>query len=108
LGDAPKHSFEEGCILLLRASEGQSDYGTKVRHVKYWRTVFGGRAICSYKRRFRKPYRRNTIMPSQAKEADGRNVKPVSLDGETDHKPGGLDRMDRKKAEKVDVARKHG
>lgn len=40
-------SFEEGCILLLKASEGQSDYDTKVRHVKYWRTVFGGRSICS-------------------------------------------------------------
>lgn len=47
LGDKPKHSFEEACILLLTASEGQSDYVTKVRHVKYWRTVFAGRTICS-------------------------------------------------------------
>ncbi len=47
LGDKPKHSFEEACIALLNASEGQSDYATKVRHVKYWRSIFAGRAICS-------------------------------------------------------------
>lgn len=47
LGDTPRRSFEEACIQLLKASEGQRDYATKVRHVKYWRTVFGGRSICS-------------------------------------------------------------
>lgn len=47
LGDKPKHSFEEACIALLNASEGQSDYATKVRHVKYFRTIFAGRSICS-------------------------------------------------------------
>src|SRR5690606_16399981 len=47
LGEKPKHSFEEACVLMLKASEGQRDYDTKVRHVKYWLTVFAGRAICS-------------------------------------------------------------
>lgn len=47
LGEQPKHSFEEACLRLLKASEGQSDYDTKVRHVKYWLTVFAGRTICS-------------------------------------------------------------
>lgn len=47
LGDRPKRSFEEACILFLNASEGQSDYDTKVRHVKYWRSIFSGRPICS-------------------------------------------------------------
>lgn len=47
LGETPKRSFEEACVLMLNASKGQSDYETKVRHVKYWRSIFGGRAICS-------------------------------------------------------------
>lgn len=47
LGDKPKRLFEEACVQFLRASEGQRDYDTKVRHVKYWREVFAGRAICS-------------------------------------------------------------
>lgn len=47
LGERPKRLFEEACILFLKASEGQSDYRTKVRHVKYWREIFAGRTICS-------------------------------------------------------------
>lgn len=47
LGDKPKHSFEEACIQFLKASEGQSDYRTKVRHVQYWRDIFAHRTICS-------------------------------------------------------------
>lgn len=47
LGDRPKRSFEEACIRFLQLSEGQSDYATKVRHVRYWRSIFGGRSICS-------------------------------------------------------------
>ena len=47
LGEQPQRTFEEAAVRFLRAAEGQSDYRTKVRHVKYWRTVFGGRAISS-------------------------------------------------------------
>lgn len=47
LGDKPKRLFEEACINYLTLSAGQKDYATKIRHVKYWRTVFGGRTICS-------------------------------------------------------------
>lgn len=47
LGDRPRYSFEQACIALLNASEGQRDYATKVRHVKYWRSIFAGRSICS-------------------------------------------------------------
>lgn len=47
LGDKPKRSFEEACVHFLRLSEGQADYGTKIRHVQYWRDVFKGRSVCS-------------------------------------------------------------
>lgn len=47
LGEKPKRSFEEGCVRFLQASAGQSDYRTKIRHVKYWREVFAGRSLCS-------------------------------------------------------------
>src|SRR5690625_3158821 len=46
-GEKPKRSFEEACLLFLRASKEQKDYRTKVRHVKFWREIFKGRAICS-------------------------------------------------------------
>lgn len=47
LGEQPQRLFEEAAVQFLRASAGQSDYDTKVRHVAYWRTVFGGRPISS-------------------------------------------------------------
>lgn len=46
-GEQARRSFEEACVQFLNASQGQKDYRTKVRHVKYWLTVFGGRSICS-------------------------------------------------------------
>lgn len=42
LGERPEHSFDEAALEMLKLSEGQSDYGTKVRHVKYWRDALGG------------------------------------------------------------------
>ncbi len=47
LGEKPKRSFEEACVQMLNASKGQSDYRSKVRHVKYWRPIFKDRTICS-------------------------------------------------------------
>lgn len=47
LGETPQRLFEEACIHFLTASEGQKDYGSKVRHVVYWRDIFGGRTIGS-------------------------------------------------------------
>lgn len=36
LGEEPERSFEEAAIRFLQASEGQRDYNTKIRHVRYW------------------------------------------------------------------------
>lgn len=47
LGEAPDRTFEEAAVRFLRASEGQRDYGTKVRHVAYWRDQFAGWAVGS-------------------------------------------------------------
>lgn len=47
LGEQPQRLFEEAAVQFLRASDGQSDYDTKVRHIAYWRTVFGGKPISS-------------------------------------------------------------
>ncbi|TFL14170.1 site-specific integrase [Pusillimonas caeni] len=47
LGEEPDHSFEEGALIFLQASEGQRDYETKVRHIKWWRAQFEGRPLRS-------------------------------------------------------------
>ncbi|MBC2768601.1 tyrosine-type recombinase/integrase [Pusillimonas minor] len=47
LGDTPQYTFEQAAVRFLQASEGQKDYATKVRHIKYWRDQFAGRAISS-------------------------------------------------------------
>jgi len=47
LGEVPNHFFEEGAKRFLQESEGQRDYETKVRHVKWWRGQFAGRALRS-------------------------------------------------------------
>lgn len=47
LGVKPKYTFEQAALKMLELSEGQTDYNVKLRHVKYWREIFGGRTICS-------------------------------------------------------------
>lgn len=47
LGEEPERTFEEAAIRFLQASEGQRDYQTKIRHVRYWREQFSGAAISS-------------------------------------------------------------
>ena len=47
LGDQPEYTFEQAAVAFLKASEGQRDYRTKVRHVRYWRDQFAGRSIRS-------------------------------------------------------------
>ena len=47
LGEKVERLFDEAAVQFLRAKKGQSDYDTKVRHIAYWRTVFGGKPISS-------------------------------------------------------------
>lgn len=47
LGVKQKYTFEQAAVKMLELSAEQADYATKLRHVKYWRDVFGGRTICS-------------------------------------------------------------
>lgn len=47
LGDQPEYRFQDAAVRFLKASEGQSDYRTKVRHIRYWRDQFAGRAVGS-------------------------------------------------------------
>lgn len=47
LGDQPEYRFQDAAVRFLKASEGQSDYRTKVRHIRYWRDQFAGRAVSS-------------------------------------------------------------
>lgn len=47
LGEQPEFSFDQAALKVLKLSEGQKDYKTKIRHIKYWRSCFGGRAISS-------------------------------------------------------------
>lgn len=47
LGEQVERLFDDAALEFLKASEGQSDYGTKVRHITYWRTHFGGRSLRS-------------------------------------------------------------
>jgi integrase len=41
LGEEPDHTFDEAALGMLKLSEGQSDYESKVRHVQYWRAALG-------------------------------------------------------------------
>lgn len=47
LGVKPERSFEEACVLFLKLSQEQSDYRTKVRHVKHFLEHFSGRMLSS-------------------------------------------------------------
>ena len=47
LGERPSATFDEVALEMLKTSQGSKDYQTKVRHVIYWRTRFGGRDIRS-------------------------------------------------------------
>lgn len=45
LGEKPERLFDEAAVQFLRSCDGQKDYESKVRHITYWRTVFGGQAL---------------------------------------------------------------
>lgn len=47
LGIKPERSFEEACVIFLKLSQEQSDYRTKVRHVKHFLEHFSGRMLSS-------------------------------------------------------------
>lgn len=47
LGEQPDRTFEEAAVRFLQSSEGQRDYKTKVRHVRYWRDQFAGMVVSS-------------------------------------------------------------
>ncbi|CAB5162503.1 XerC Integrase [uncultured Caudovirales phage] len=47
LGEQVERLFDDAALEFLKASEGQSDYNTKVRHVTYWRQFFGGKPLRS-------------------------------------------------------------
>ena len=47
LGEQVDRLFDDAALEFLKSSEGQSDYGTKVRHVTYFRTYFGGKPLRS-------------------------------------------------------------
>lgn len=47
LGEKPEGTFEAAAVAVLKASQGQKDYRTKVRHISYWRTVFQGQPLSS-------------------------------------------------------------
>jgi integrase len=47
LGEIPDKTFEEAAVRFLRASEGQRDFATKLRHIAYWRQRFTGRVVRS-------------------------------------------------------------
>ncbi len=49
LGVVPEYTFEQAALRMLERSEGQQDYDVKLRHIEYWNSVFGGRAISSLK-----------------------------------------------------------
>lgn len=42
LGEQPDRTLNEAALGLLKLSEGQRDYETKLRHVAYWRDQLGG------------------------------------------------------------------
>ncbi|MWN90988.1 tyrosine-type recombinase/integrase [Gilliamella sp. Pra-s65] len=42
-----ERTFDEALLLLLNDGKGQKDYATKVRHAKYWRSIFGGKNLSS-------------------------------------------------------------
>ena len=47
LGDQPDYTFEQAAVAFLKSAEGQRDFDTKVRHIRYWRDQFAGRSIRS-------------------------------------------------------------
>lgn len=47
LGEQPERLFDEAAVQFLNMKKGQSDYEAKVRHIAYWRTIFGGKPLSS-------------------------------------------------------------
>lgn len=47
IGEAPERLFSDAALRVLKMSRGQKDYASKVRHIRYWRNAFQGRALCS-------------------------------------------------------------
>lgn len=42
LGEGHPRTFDEAALQMLKLSQGQRDFATKVRHVDYWRDALGG------------------------------------------------------------------
>ena len=42
MGEGYQRALNEAALQMLKLSEGQSDYSTKVRHIRYWRDALGG------------------------------------------------------------------
>lgn len=42
MGEGYQRTLNEAALQMLKLSEGQSDYDTKVRHIRYWRDTLGG------------------------------------------------------------------
>lgn len=47
LGEHVDRLFDDAALEFLKASKGQSDYSTKVRHIVFWRGHFGGQPLRS-------------------------------------------------------------
>lgn len=45
LGEAPTRLFDEAAARFLRQHQNQADYDSKLVHIAYWRTVFGGQPL---------------------------------------------------------------
>jgi len=43
LGEVPDYTLDQAVLEMLKLSEGQKDYATKLRHVAYWRQILGGK-----------------------------------------------------------------
>lgn len=47
LGERRERLFDEAAVPFLNLKKGQNDYEAKVRHIAYWRTIFGGQPLSS-------------------------------------------------------------
>lgn len=45
LGTQPQRTFDEAAVRFLRECTQQSDFESKVRHIGYWRGIFGGKPL---------------------------------------------------------------
>jgi integrase len=47
LGERKAYLFDEAAIAFLKSHTEKRDYRSKVQHIRFWRTHFGGMALCS-------------------------------------------------------------